>query len=473
MLLKRAPVTCQPHETIAAASRIMTAQQATSVIVLGPEGRPQGIVTDRDLRERVIALGRSPDDPVATIMTTPLVTISPEAFVVEAVLEMSRRGIHHLLVVEGGQPLGVITGDDLLRLEASRPLELARALRASTSLSELATLMPELAAATRQLFEQGLSGYELGRIAAEMNDIVIQQVLGLAEQELRETGHGPPPVPFCWLALGSEGRREQTLRTDQDNALVYEDPTAAIRGWAERYFREIAQRTIAGLIRLGYPRCPADAMASNPKWCQPLAGWRRYFDEWAHLTTPRNLMDASIHLDFRSVAGEARLALDLREALRAEVRAWRSFPRYLAKIAVSHAPPLGWFGRLKRQRRNGRRGINVKLGGLLLLNNALRAYAIELGLEETNTLERLEAAARLGACFTAAEVEDVRQAYETIFHLRLRHQLAQLAAGTSPDNFVDPQDLSVADQRRLAGAFRAIRYLQGKVEDRYLTEMLQ
>jgi CBS domain-containing protein len=451
----------------------VTAENATSVIVLGPDGQPQGIVTDRDFRERAIASGRSPDEPITAIMTTPLVTISPEAFVFEALLEMTRRGIHHLLVVEGGQPLGVIASDDLLRLEASQPLELSRALQASASLGGLAALVPELTGAMRQLFEQGLSGYELGRIAAELNDVVIRRVLGLVEQELRETGQGLPPVPFCWLALGSEGRREQTLRTDQDNALVYEDPPAALRDRAERYFGEFAQRTVAGLIRVGYPRCPADAMASNPKWRQPLAVWRRYFDEWAHVTTPRNLMDASIYLDFRPVAGEPRLARELREELRAQVKAWRSFPRHLAKIAVSHAPPVGWFGRFKRQRQNGRRGINVKLGGLLLLSNALRAYAIELGLEETNTLERLEAAARVGGCFTVAEVEDVRQAYETIFHLRLRHQLAQLAAGTSPDNFVDPHDLSAHDQRRLVEAFRAIQYLQGKVEDRYFTEMLQ
>jgi CBS domain-containing protein len=451
----------------------MTAAGATSVIVLGPEGRPQGIVTDRDLRERVIAAGRSSDEPVTAIMTTPLVSISPEAFVFEALLEMTRRGIHHLLVVEGGQPVGVITSDDLLRLEASQPLELARALQASASLGDLGALVPELTAATRRLFEQGLTGYELGRIVAELNDVVVRRVLGLAEQELRETGHGPPPVPFCWLALGSEGRREQTLRTDQDNALVYADPTAATRSRAERYFQELAARAVAGLIRLGYPRCPADAMASNPKWCQPLAVWRGYFDEWAHVTTPRNLMDASIYLDFRPVAGETRLALHLRQEIHAQVKAWRSFPRYLARIAVSHAPPLGRFRRFKLQRQNGRRGVNVKLGGLLLLTNALRAYAVELGLEETNTLERLEAAARVGSCFTTAEVEDVRQAYETIFHLRLRHQLAQLAAGEAPDNFIDPRALSAADQRRLTEAFRVIRDLQGKVEDRYFTEMLQ
>jgi CBS domain-containing protein len=385
---------------------------------------------------------------------------------------MTRWEIHHLLVVEAGRPLGVLTSDDLLRLEAAQPLELARAIQSRGSLEELATLMPELTAATRELFEQGLSGYELGRIAAEINDLLIRRVLTFVERALQEAKLGTPPVAFCWLALGSEGRREQTLRTDQDNALVYDDPEPFLKRRAEDYFKALAEGAVEGLIRLGYPRCPGGSMASNPKWCQPLSVWRSYFAEWARDTTPQNLMNASIYLDFRPVAGETALAEALRDEVRAQVKAWRSFPRYLGKIAVSHAPPLGLFGRFKLQRQNARRGINMKLGGLLILNNALRAYAIDLGLDETNTIERLEAAARAGGCFTPEEVEDIRQAYETIFHFRLRHQLACLAAGQPLDNVVDPHALTRGDQRRLKQAFRIIRRLQGEVEVRYFTEAI-
>jgi signal-transduction protein with cAMP-binding, CBS, and nucleotidyltransferase domain len=222
--------------------------------------------------------------------------------------------------------------------------------------------MPRLIEVTRQLYEEGLSGYEIGRIVSEVNDGVIRRVLTFTERDLREAGAGAPPAPFAWLVLGSEGR--------------------------------------------------------------------------------------------------------------AQVRAWRSFPRHLAKIAVSHAPSLGFFGRFRLQRADGRRGVNLKLGGMLLLNNALRAYAIDLGLAETNTIERLEAATRARGCFTAAEAEDIREAYETIFHLRLGHQLARLAAGERPDNLLDPARLSHSDQARLREAFRAIRRLQGKVEDRYFTQAL-
>jgi CBS domain-containing protein len=331
--------------------------------------------------------------------------------------------------------------------------------------------MPQLTQAIQRLVAQGLSAYEIGRLVSELNDLVIRRVLDLAERELRETA-GTAPMAFCWLVLGSEGRREQTIRTDQDNALVYEDPPRGLEARARWYFAELAERVIDGLLRLGYPRCPANSMASNPKWCQPLHVWRGYFEEWVRDPVPQNLLYSSIFFDFRPVAGAEDLAAALRDEIRAQIESWRSFPRQLGKLAVSHGPPLGLFGRFLLEKKDGRRGINLKLNGMLLLVNALRAFAIELGLAETNTLERLEAATRAGGCFTEDQADDVRRAYETIFRTRLEHQLAQLATGTTPDNFVDPHALTRGDQHQLQEAFRAIRRLQGTVEDRYFTQAL-
>lgn len=450
----------------------MATEGVGSVVVVGPEGQPVGILTDRDLRERVVAAGRSPEAPVPQVMSSPVVSVSPEAYVFEALLEMTRRGIHHLAVVEGRRLVGVLSSHDLLRLQAALPTELARAIQGCRSVAELARVMPRLTDATRTLFEQGASAYEAGRIAAELNDLVIRRVVALAEDELRATGTGAPPVAYCWLVLGSEGRREQTIKTDQDNALVYADPDPGLRGRAREYFGALAGRVIAALIQLGFPPCPAQAMASNPRWCQPLETWRSYVADWVRDPRSEHLLYASIHFDFRPVLGEAGLATALRDEIRQQVAAWRSFPRYLGKLAVSHGPPLGLFGRFVLQRTDGRRGLNVKLNGLLLLVNALRAYAVELGLDETNTLERLEAVQRVGACFTAGEAEEVREAFETLARLRLAHQLACLARGQAPDNVLDPYALSRADQGRLRSALRAIRRLQGKVEDRYLTQLL-
>ncbi len=449
----------------------MAAHGVGSVIVLDASGRPAGIVTDRDLRDRALAAGRPPDTPVTAIMTAPVVAVSPEAFAFEALLEMTRRNIHHLAVVEAGRLIGVVSSHDFLLMQASAPLELARLIESRGSIDELAAVMPPVTRAIEGLAAQQLSAYEIGRIVAELNDMVIRRVLQLTEREL-ETTAGGPPLRFSWLALGSEGRREQTLRTDQDNALVYEDPPRGLEVRARWYFGELAQRVIGALLRLGYPRCPADSVASNPRWCQPLDVWRGYFAEWVREPSPRNLLYSSIYFDFRPVAGAEALARALRGEIREQVGAWRSFPRLLGKLAVSHGPPLGWFGRFVLETTEAGRGINLKLNAMLLLVNALRAYAVELGLDETNTLERLEAAARAGGCFSADEVEEVRAAYETIFQIRLRHQLARLASGRPPDNVVNPYALDRGAQRRLREAFRAIRRLQGKVEDRYFTQGL-
>ncbi len=450
----------------------MAAQGVGSIVVLDAGGYPAGIVTDRDLRERALAGGRSPDSPVTAIMSSPVVTISPEAFLFEALLEMTRRDIHHLVLLEGRSVAGIVSSHDLLLAQAAAPLEVARRIQACATMAELGAAMPALTDTTRELFEQGISAYETGRILSELNDAVIRRVLGFVERELEASGSGEPDVPYSWLVLGSEGRREQTLHTDQDNALVYDDPPPPLRRKTETYFHHFADRAIAGLIALGYPPCPGGAMASNPKWCQPLTVWRQYFTDWVREPADENLLYASIYFDLRPVEGAERLAHALRDEIRTQVAAWRSFPRHLAKIAVSHAPPLGLFSRLRLERRDGRRGLNVKLNAILPLVNALRAYAIDLGLEETNTIERLEAAARAGGCFTPSETRDVRDAYETIARFRLRHQLGRIAAGQAPDNLLDPDTLGRREQRQLKEALRAIRRLQGKVADRYFTEAL-
>jgi CBS domain-containing protein len=397
--------------------------------------------------------------------------VSPDALVFEALVEMTRRNIHHLVVIEAGRVVGVVSSHDLLMLQASAPLELTRRLEACDSVGALAEVMPALTDAVRQLFAQGLSGYQMGRIVTELNDCVIRRVLALIERAFSAAGQGPAPVAYCWMVLGSEGRREQTLRTDQDNALVYEDPPPGLKHTAHEYFHRFTERAIANLIALGYPRCPGGSMASNPRWCQPLPVWRQYFADWVREPVAQNLLYASIYFDLRPVAGAEHLASALREEIRTQAGAWRSFPRYLAKLAVSQGLPLGLFSRFRVERQNSRRGINVKLNGLLIPINALRAYAIDLGLDEVNTLERLEAA-RARGCFSEREVEDVRGAYESMFHLRLRHQLDRLAVGQPPDNFIDPYALSRSDQGRLKEAFRAIRRLQGKLETRYLTEAI-
>ncbi|MEW6047854.1 MAG: DUF294 nucleotidyltransferase-like domain-containing protein, partial [Bacillota bacterium] len=323
------------------------------------------------------------------------------------------------------------------------------------------------------LVDAGVSAIDLARIAAELNDALVRRVLALTEARLAEEGYGEPPVPYCWLALGSEGRREQTLRTDQDNALVYVTDSLVPPWGAEVYFKRLAERTVQGLVRCGVPPCPAGVMASNPKWCQPVDVWREYFSRWVRESSVQDLLLASIFFDFRPVWGESRLAHQLRRHLGEQIASWRAFLRLLAWSAVYWVPPLGVFGRIVTPRWGPARGmIDLKPQGMLPLVGSVRVHALDLGLPHTNTLDRIREASAADGRLAPGEVEELTAAYETITRLRLRSQLADLRAGRAPSGPMPLHALNRADRAALREAFAAIRRLQDDLRSRFMTDVL-
>ncbi|HEY8369644.1 MAG TPA: DUF294 nucleotidyltransferase-like domain-containing protein [Thermodesulfobacteriota bacterium] len=485
-LIRHAPVTCSPTTTIAEAARLMQAEAVGAVVVVDGDGSPIGIVTDRDLRGKVVAAELPPSEPVGRIMSAPLHVVSAEAPAVEALLEMLRRGIRHLPVLEApaadaepagdgrGRLVGVVSSHDFLTPGEAHPVPLLRAIERQTRVDDLAAIAPKVTVVIRALLDDGVPSADIARITAELHDALVRRLLAIAEQALAADGFGHPPVRYCWLALGSEGRREQTLATDQDNALVHERPPADVPAWAvDRYFERLAAETVSGLVRCGVPRCPADVMASNRTWRQPVDVWERRFSRWIRQSSPEDLLEASIVFDFRPVFGAHDLADRLFAHLREEVESWKAFLRLMAWSAVSTAPPIGLFGRLVTPLWGPSRGrINLKLQGMLPLVNALRVHALELGLRQTNTLERLEAAAARDGRFPPQKVEELTAAYEVITRLRIRRQLADLDAGRPPTSAVEPRALNRAERAGLREALLAVRSLQNDLRTRFLTDML-
>lgn len=492
-LARRPPVTCLPETPIAEAARRMQAHGVGSVVVTDARGEPVGIVTDRDLRGKVVAAGLSPLEPVRRIMSAPLHTLPPDAPAIEALVLMLRRGIHHVPLVEPrgpgvaaegkegtGEPqapppsrlVGVVSSHDFLMLRDAHPVSLLRAMEQQPAVDDLARLAGETTSMVRRWLEQGASAIDLARITAELNDALVRRILSLTEAKLSAEGYGEPPAPYCWLALGSEGRREQTLRTDQDNALVY-DAEGVAPDWAmQRYFRRLAEEAVENLVRCGVPRCPAGVMASNEKWRQPIEVWRAYFSKWVRESTAQDLLFASIFFDFRVVWGDARLAERLRQHLNEEIAAWRAFVRLLAWTAVYWGPPIGLFGRIAVPRWGpGRGSLDLKLQGMLPLVSSVRVHALDLGVPHTNTLDRIgEVQARSGR-FRPGEVEELTAAYETITRLRLRQQLADAAAGASSGR-LPLAALNRAERAALREAFFAIRRLQDDLRSRFMTDVL-
>lgn len=450
----------------------MDAEGVGSVVIVRGGAEPSGIVTIRDLRSRVVAAGLSAETPADAVMSQPLATVAAADAAFDALLLMTRQDIHHLGVLDDGRLVGVLGRDDFAALWLADPIGLVRDIDRAGSLAALAVSAGRLTDVVRRLVEAGAGPAEVGEVVAELNDRLAQRVTSLAEERLAAEGHGRPPVPWCLLAAGSEGRREQTLRTDQDTGLVYGDPPADLAEPARAYFTRLGGAIGEGLRRLGVPACTGGYMAENPRWCQPLSAWRQQVLQWLDNPSPPRLVEASVYLDMRPVTGEARLGLDLQAFAYAEAKDRPLFLRFLARSAVDRRPALGLFGGIRVTRRGPHRGtVDLKSGGIFPMTQAMRVYALALGVIETNTLARLAGATAHGA-FTPAEASDFRAAYLVILRLRLAHQLEAVAAGRLPDNRIEPRRLNRVERVALVEAFRTLRWLQRHLADRFQTALV-
>jgi CBS domain-containing protein len=468
----RSPVTAGSRTEVRELARQMAAAGVGSVVIVGEDGAPAGIVTDRDLRGKVVAEGR---DPVATsaadVMSSPLVTVAPGAYGFEALLEMTRRGIHHLVVLEAGRLVGVVSSHDFLRVQATHPVAVSREIRLAGSVEDLARLGAQVTALVRRLVAEGGTPYDVGRIVAELNDQILRRVLDLLCGP--GTPLGAPPVLFCWLAFGSEARREQTLRTDQDNGLAYADPAPGDATDTKAYFARLAAEVNGALVRIGFPECPGRIMASNPEWCQPVSVWTGRFRHWMHQGGPQEVLNACIFFDLRPVGGTEALGSDLQAVIRTEAPGARRLLGFLARDVVDRPVPLTVFGNLRIARSEPHRGtVDLKGGGGMQLVGAARVQALALGLEEANTVDRFRGA-MAREVYGEAECLEITDAHQLLQRLRLVHQLECLDRGEPPDNRINPKRLSHADALLLREALHTVSRVQAGLRERYATDLLQ
>jgi CBS domain-containing protein len=465
-LVTRAPVTCDPATSAADIARLMSRAEVGSVLVLADD-RPIGIVTDRDLRRKVVAEARdAATTPASDLMSFPVVSVSPQAFVLDALVLMTRRGIHHLAVTTEDRCVGVVSASDILRLELPHPVALSRAIGLAPSVTALKALASDVTHVVRRLIRAGASAYDVGVLVAELNDQLVQRVLDLVTAELMTAGDRPP-VPCCWLAFGSEARREQTLRTDQDNGLVYADPPPAEAVVAATYYGRFAEAAVRALVAIGFPSCPGNVMATNPALCRPLSGWLDNFRRWMDHPSPSEVLAASIHFDLRPIAGVIQLGQQLSRAIEHEAPKCRVLLALLARDVASRPPPLTLFGRVAT--RHGR--VDLKGAAVLPLVGAARVHALELALPAVNTIDRFREAGARGL-YTRAETTEISEAYGHVMRLRLVHQLAQLDDGVAPDNRVAPRSLSRGDGLLLRDAFRTVTMVQAGLRERFRTDLL-
>ena len=439
-LVKRKPVFVEPVATVAEAARTMHEALIGSVLVAD---EPPGIVTDRDLRGRVLAAGLGPETPVRQVMTRPLKTLDSDAPVFMALQLMLEEHIHHLALVEEGKIIGVISSTDLLRHEATGAFYLRRTLDSVEDPTALAHYSREVAGTVQTLFRGGLGAVQIGQIVSSLNDALVKRLVELAQRDL-----GPVPTAFAWIVFGSEGRLEQTLLTDQDNALVYEDASSE----AHTYFAALAKQVVDGLIQVGFPTCPGGYMATN--WCKPRNEWQSLFASWVRTPKPRALLEAAIFFDFRPVAGS--LSLAPLEDILAAAETEKLFIAHAVQEALTWGPPLGFFNRL----RSDHGMVDLKKGGIGPIVNLARVAALAAGSRERSTLERLAVAGKSGALLSQEDASGLGEIFQFLLHLRLRQQLSALQASCPLDHNVRLDALSTLERRHLKEAFVIIRRIQ-------------
>jgi len=463
-VIRYGPVCIASHESIQAAAAGMT-EKGVSSLLITEKDKLVGIITDQDLRKRCIAPGLSFDTPVSEIMTREPYTIEQDISVSEALLHMTRLGVHHLPVMGEEEVLGMFTATDVVLNQGGNAALLATSIGKARDIDDLIESCTRIPALHHQLVRSGANSAQLGETLSHMTDAITVRLLQLAEEQL-----GPAPVPYVWLAGGSQGRGEQSSHSDQDNALLIADEMQAEHG---DYFEEMARIVTDGLDACGFVYCPGEAMASNPKWRQPLSKWIGYFDRWILSPEPMALMLSSIWFDLRPVHGDFQLFDRLQATILPKARGSHFFLAYMMANAMKHRPPLGFFRQFVLVH-DGQHNdtLDLKHTGIVPVTDIARVLALAGGIEEVNTLRRLQRAAEQDL-LSKEMAENLQDALKLISGLRVRHQAEQIARGEQADNFLNPNDLASLERGHLKDAFRVIQTQQEVMTKRYGAENLR
>ena len=456
-------VSTREDTPIREAAQIMSEKRISSLVIMDCNNLPAGMMTDRDLREKVVARGRDVQEPVKNIMSTSLIRVDARDYCFEAVLKMIKYNIHHILVIKDGHLKGVITNHDMMMLQGTSPLSLTKDIESQQTIEGLIPVSKKINGIVGLLLKEGAKASNITKVITEINDRLVRKVLEFAERK-----HGKPPVAYCWIGFGSEGRKEQTFKTDQDNAIVYADPTTEAEAEAaKKYFSAFAEFVRDSLLQCGFPPCPAQFMASNPLWCQPLRTWKKYFSTWISTPTAEAVLNSVTFFDFRPLFGESALAEALRDHLNVLLKDQKVFLGYLANLAIKNQPPIGFFKSFVVDKDGEHKDeLNLKIKGLAPLVDMMRLFALEKGIRETSTLERIETLRRMHT-IVEEYADDLEQAFEFITLLRIHHQFSQISSGVAPDNFINPNRLSNLEKRSIKEAFQLIAKIQDLIIELY------
>lgn len=458
-------VTCSPDDRLVAVAARMRECRISSVVVC-EGGAPVGIVTDRDLRNKVVSLGLDPVPlEVRAIMNSPLICLGENEFLFEAVHRMSRHNIHRVGIVDNaGKLSGIITHSDILRLQTRSPQQMLREIEDAQSIEDLATIHKRVEELVVHLSGTGVKTPDLVRMIALLNDQILVRSITL----LRGERYPDLPRRFAFIVLGSEGRQEQTLTTDQDNAIVYADDLTG--GEIER-LEAFSRDLIDTLIAIGVPPCPGGIMAKNDAWRRSFSGWSSVLDQWLSAPTADNILNCSMFCDLRIISGDPTLESELKEIVMQRLRGHTGYLAHMGANVLRFPPPLGIFGTIKVERNGSQKGrLDLKKAGIFAITEGVKILSLEAGCLNGGTLQRLQCLVE-AEVLTKREAEDLEASFNFLVLLRLRAQVDALRQGEVPTNYLPLDVLNSQEQGRLRLAMKEVSTLQDMLKRRFRLDL--
>ncbi|MCS3903816.1 CBS domain-containing protein [Methylohalomonas lacus] len=467
-LVSRYPLIVAASTTVQEAAHQLTESQVSAVLVVDSmndapryiyrdsEARPwqvRGILTDSDFRGRVVAKGLPPETPVGEIIGDRLIVIQSDESVYEAMLTMLRNNVHHLPVMHRLSPIGIVHLSDIIRYETNSSFYLVSNIFSQVNAAGMARLAPDVRAAFVSMVDEGADSRMVGSALSTIGRSFTRRLLELAEESL-----GPPPVAYCFMALGSLARDEQSIVTDQDNALVLADDFDPDEH--DAYFAALAGIVSDGLNTCGYPYCKGDIMATNRQWRQPLSVWKQYFNDWLNDPTPERLLNSSIFFDLDAIYGDSLLVEELQELIAEKAAKKPLFLAAMALNALNRTPPLGIFRTFVLEQ-DGKKNnsINLKRRGIAPMVDLIRVHALACGSRAQNSFDRLDDIDQTQLLAPGVS-DNLRHAFEFLSMSRYRHQVIDIKQERPPDNNIEPENVSDSERHHLKDSFQILDYAQ-------------
>ena len=455
-------VTCTTDTTVNAVARRLTEHGINFLVVVNPENEPIGIITGSDLVAKVLA----PDNVNARSMTARDVmrscppTMTPDTYMYEAMAFMTSHGLNHLPIIDRNQLVGIVTPRDLMRYRSQKALLLLGNIREEKSIEGLASIRQETVGVARALLSETRSTPEVMEILSHIHHAIIRRVYQLCLDEMTAEGLTMPDIRHCFLIMGSAGRREMLLQPDQDNGFIFEDFPDLQQGEVDAFFVPFSEKLNMALDRVGYPFCDGDVMARNSEWRGRLVDWQERINSWLLDPEPTHVRNSSIFFDFLPLMGDVELAHDLREMVVRGIETHQGFLYHMMTLDLRYKVPLGLLGRFSVEKEGHNAGmLSVKYGGCVYIVDCVRMFALERGIQEISTMDRLQALVAQNV-FAIETAEHIRAAFEALVFLRLRHEISMIESGHPPSHFLDPYELGKTEQDLLKESFQAVSKLQ-------------